>query len=58
MTASAITAAKASNYKNAGTVEFLYAIVIFYFMEVTTLCRVMNTLDLCAAVSTVAAGHS
>ena len=39
MTASAITAAKAANYTNAGTVEFLYANGNYYFMEVTPDCR-------------------
>ncbi|KUL05604.1 MAG: Pyruvate carboxylase subunit A, partial [Methanoculleus marisnigri] len=44
MTASAITAAKAANYKNTGTVEFLYASGNYYFMEVNTRLQVEHTI--------------
>ncbi|MCK9278288.1 MAG: ATP-grasp domain-containing protein, partial [Methanoculleus sp.] len=44
MTASAITAAKTANYKNAGTVEFLYANGNYYFMEVNTRLQVEHTI--------------
>ncbi|MDK2916436.1 MAG: pyruvate carboxylase subunit, partial [Euryarchaeota archaeon] len=43
MTASAIAAAKAANYKNVGTVEFLYANGNYYFMEVNTRLQVEHT---------------
>ena len=44
MTASAITAAKAANYTNAGTVEFLYSNGNYYFMEVNTRLQVEHTI--------------
>ncbi len=44
MTASAIAAAKAANYKNAGTVEFLYSNGNYYFMEVNTRLQVEHTI--------------
>ncbi len=44
MTASAIAAAKAANYTNAGTVEFLYANGNYYFMEVNTRLQVEHTI--------------
>ncbi len=44
MTASAIAAAKAANYTNAGTVEFLYANGDYYFMEVNTRLQVEHTI--------------
>jgi pyruvate carboxylase subunit A len=44
MTASAIAAAKAANYRNAGTVEFLYSNGNYYFMEVNTRLQVEHTI--------------
>ena len=43
MAESAITVAKTANYKNAGTVEFLYSNGDYYFMEVNTRLQVEHT---------------
>ena len=44
MSASAIAVAKASNYTNAGTVEFLYSNGNYYFMEMNTRLQVEHTI--------------
>ncbi|QYZ78239.1 acetyl-CoA carboxylase biotin carboxylase subunit [Methanofollis formosanus] len=44
MAASAVTVAKTSGYKNAGTVEFLYADGEYYFMEMNTRLQVEHTI--------------
>ncbi|QSZ66120.1 acetyl-CoA carboxylase biotin carboxylase subunit [Methanofollis aquaemaris] len=44
MSASAVTVAKTSGYKNAGTVEFLYADGEYYFMEMNTRLQVEHTI--------------
>jgi pyruvate carboxylase subunit A len=44
MSASAIAVAKASNYTNAGTVEFLYSSGNYYFMEMNTRLQVEHTI--------------
>ncbi|MDD1714416.1 MAG: ATP-grasp domain-containing protein, partial [Methanoregulaceae archaeon] len=43
MSQSAITVAEASNYSNAGTVEFLYSDGNYYFMEMNTRLQVEHT---------------
>ena len=44
MSKSAIAVAKASNYTNAGTVEFLYSEGNYYFMEMNTRLQVEHTI--------------
>ncbi|WP_342675972.1 acetyl-CoA carboxylase biotin carboxylase subunit [Methanofollis sp. UBA420] len=44
MSASAVTVAKTSGYKNAGTVEFLYSDGDYYFMEMNTRLQVEHTI--------------
>ncbi len=44
MSASAIAVAKASDYTNAGTVEFLYCDGNYYFMEMNTRLQVEHTI--------------
>jgi len=44
MSASAIAVAKASDYTNAGTVEFLYSDGNYYFMEMNTRLQVEHTI--------------
>ena len=44
MSASAIAVAKASDYTNAGTVEFLYSNGNYYFMEMNTRLQVEHTI--------------
>jgi pyruvate carboxylase subunit A len=44
MSASAVTVAKASGYRNAGTVEFLYSDGNYYFMEMNTRLQVEHTI--------------
>ena len=64
MAASAIAVAKASNYTNAGTVEFLYADGDYYFMEMNTRLQVEHTvtelitgLDIVKRQISIAAGE-
>ncbi|MDK2974677.1 MAG: pyruvate carboxylase subunit [Methanofollis sp.] len=44
MAASAVTVAKVSGYRNAGTVEFLYSDGDYYFMEMNTRLQVEHTI--------------
>lgn len=44
MAASAVTVAKTSGYRNAGTVEFLYSDGNYYFMEMNTRLQVEHTI--------------
>ena len=44
MSASTLAVAKASNYTNAGTVEFLYSNGNYYFMEMNTRLQVEHTI--------------
>jgi pyruvate carboxylase subunit A len=44
MAASAVTVAKTSGYRNAGTVEFLYSNGNYYFMEMNTRLQVEHTI--------------
>jgi pyruvate carboxylase subunit A len=65
MSKSAIAVAKASDYWNAGTVEFLYADEKYYFMEMNTRLQVEHTvtelitgIDIVKAQLAVAAGET
>jgi pyruvate carboxylase subunit A len=65
MSASAIAVAKASDYTNAGTVEFLYSDGNYYFMEMNTRLQVEHTvtelitgLDIVKKQILIAAGDS
>jgi pyruvate carboxylase subunit A len=65
MSASAIAVAKASDYWNAGTVEFLYAEGNYYFMEMNTRLQVEHTvtelitgIDIVKAQLAIAAGET
>ncbi|MCU0632279.1 MAG: acetyl-CoA carboxylase biotin carboxylase subunit [Methanolinea sp.] len=65
MSASAIAVAKASDYTNAGTVEFLYADGNYYFMEMNTRLQVEHTVtelitgrDIVKKQIAIAAGES
>lgn len=65
MAASAIAVAKASDYTNAGTVEFLYSDGNYYFMEMNTRLQVEHTvtelitgLDIVKKQILIAAGDS
>jgi acetyl-CoA carboxylase, biotin carboxylase subunit len=65
MAASAIAVAKASDYTNAGTVEFLYSDGNYYFMEMNTRLQVEHTvtelitgLDIVKKQISIAAGDS
>ncbi|HUU74677.1 MAG TPA: acetyl-CoA carboxylase biotin carboxylase subunit [Methanoregulaceae archaeon] len=65
MSESAIAVARASNYTNAGTVEFLYSDGNYYFMEMNTRLQVEHTvtelitgIDLVKKQLSIAAGDS
>ncbi len=65
MSASAIAVAKASDYWNAGTVEFLYADGNYYFMEMNTRLQVEHTvtelitgIDIVKAQLSIASGET
>ncbi|MCU0628950.1 MAG: acetyl-CoA carboxylase biotin carboxylase subunit, partial [Methanoregulaceae archaeon] len=65
MSASATAVAKASDYWNAGTVEFLYADGNYYFMEMNTRLQVEHTvtelitgIDIVKAQLAIAAGET